>query len=515
MADVFISYAWDDDAIPPGVPGAKGFVTLIGEGLQYEFKDLGPERPTIWRDDKGIAQAEQITPAIEEALKSSSFLLVVLSPNWMAREWCRNELEAFARYHDAGGGDVRERIIVVGKRHVDPDRRPSYLQGQRGFAFYEVARDAGEIDGEIEYFSHGGIRDDKKYWSQLKSLAEYLRRLTKRPARKERPPAEPAAHPSGRTIYLATPAWDMRAPYNRLANELRGRGHTVVPDPDKDIPLDASTTATIDSALKEAEISIHLLGEKVGPPAPDHQQPIVKLQLERAGVQAAAAEHAGFHRLIWAPKLLPAAGGAENGAKSAGGAAERDPIGVLVRFHRQLPTDKIEGDSLSRFVDFLNEHLIKITPPRPSVPLAPAGGGDTRIYLCHSDKDERYAGALAEALRQRHIEAMLPALKGRDAETFNDQLLAECDAVAVCWASEEENWVRAQAYRLRDWRGLRRTRQFIFRAVILGPPPVGRKKIAKLLCPPSVIDLIVDLTDEAAPTPEHLDPLVPAARPTS
>jgi len=42
--------------------------------------------------------------------------------------------------------------------------------------------------------------------------------------------------------------------------------------------MDSSATSFIDTALKEAEIAIHLLGEKAGA-APEDQLPIVKLQL--------------------------------------------------------------------------------------------------------------------------------------------------------------------------------------------------------------------------------------------
>jgi hypothetical protein len=333
-----------------------------------------------------------------------------------------------------------------------------------------------------------------------------------RAQREEQPPAESTTAASGRTIFLAKPASDMRAAYGRLVKELCGKGHAVVPDPAADIPLDATATAFIDAALNEAEISLHLLGDKTGP-APEDASPILKLQLDRAAAKAAAAGGSGFHRLIWAPKQPEAAGEAPGGAVPATAAADRDPLGVLARFDRQLPTDKIEGDTLSRFVDFLNAHLIAIAPRATGGAVAP-GGGDTRVYLCHSSEDAAYALDLAAALQQRNIEPMLPVLDGPDAETrkFNEQMLADCDAVALCWATASECWVRAQANRLRDWHGLGRARQFVYRAVVAAPPPGGRKKAAKLLCSPSEIDLIVDLTDKVPLEPGSLDPLVPAAR---
>jgi hypothetical protein len=156
VSDIFISYARDDDVPPPGVFAGKGFVTFLDEALRYEFRDLGPERPKIWRDTKRISDGAQFSPELEEALRRASFLLVILSPNWMARPWCKRELDTFAKYHGPDG--LRERIIVVSKRHIDRSRRPSLLQGQTGFEFYVRNDDREEIVGDLEFFSRGQVQ---------------------------------------------------------------------------------------------------------------------------------------------------------------------------------------------------------------------------------------------------------------------------------------------------------------------------------------------------------------------
>src|ERR1700741_2858158 len=116
---IFISSARDDEARPPGAPDSLGFVTTLHDQLLFEFKRLGHPRPKLWRDTKSIEKAHQFEPRLEEAIKKSSLLLVVLSKNWMASEWCRRELETFAE-HWRGDPRLRERIIVASKRHVDP-----------------------------------------------------------------------------------------------------------------------------------------------------------------------------------------------------------------------------------------------------------------------------------------------------------------------------------------------------------------------------------------------------------
>jgi hypothetical protein len=503
VVDIFVSYARDDDLPPPDKPDRKGFVTFLDESIRYEFRDLGPDRPKIWRDTKRIADGAQFTPEIEEALKQASTLLVVLSPNWMASAWCKRELDTFAKLHGPDG--LHERVIVVSKRYVDPDKRPSLLQGQSGFAFYVRNEDPEEITLDVEFFDRGEPRDDR-YWAKLKALAAYLLR------RKPPPDQPPASYPpTGRTIYVAKPASDMRAGYDRIISELVGKGHTVVPPPAEDIPLD-SAVAVIDAALSNAEIAVHLLGERSGE-APEDQPPMVKLQLARAAAREGKDGAKKFHRLIWAPSLWTAPADASQPAREI----TRHPIDVLTRFDCQLPTDKVEGDSLSKFVDFLNQHLVAIAPPRAVPTLPPDMTGDVRLYLYHSAEDTDYALNLAQALQERKLETLFPAFEGPEADTrsFNSKQLAACDAVILCWASASEVWVRAQASGLRNWHELGRSQQFFYRAVIAAPPPGVRKKALKALFPRSEIDLVVDLSDKETLTADLLDGLVPTAAATA
>jgi hypothetical protein len=523
---IFISYARDDDRPAPDLPETKGFVTFLRDMLVYEFSKLGASRPKIWRDTNRIAQGDQFEIMIEEAIAQSAILLVVLSQVWMARDFCQRELKRFAeRWKDEGPEGIRSRIVVVGKRHVDPDKRPSLLQHQQGFEFYSM-NDPEDVGFELEFYSRGRIRDPR-FETLMEQLAAYLWRKAERLSGGKPEPAAQAAQAAqaspfigvaagpkrppanGRSIYLAKPADDMREPYSRIAKELEGRGYAIVPAIDSELPRDSSALAYIDTALTEAELSIHLVGEKPGF-APDDVKldRIVKLQLSRAGARVdeapapGAVPHRAFRRIVWAPRLI------EGSSVPDEAPAERDPLAVLAAFDRQLATDKIEGDTLSKFVDFLVQHLL-LSAPSASMP-APIEAADTRLYLCHSEQDAEYVGELAEALQQRQIEIVYPAFEGpeRELKNFHREQLTLCDAVALCWAKAPEVWVRAHASELRDPHGLGRTKPFAYRSVVAGPPPGMRKKV-KGLFPPREIDFVVDLMDKGRPSPEMLDQLVP------
>jgi hypothetical protein len=236
----------------------------------------------------------------------------------------------------------------------------------------------------------------------------------------------------------------------------------------------------------------------------------VKLQLARAATKVSKDASKRFHRVIWAPSVW----GLPSSAGQPPTETTRHPLDVIAKFDQQLTTDKIEGDSLSKFVDFLNQHLTVITPARPITLSAPDADGDVRLFVFHSQEDSDYALSLAEAMRQRRLEALLPVFDGQEAEirSFNNKQLAECDGVIVCWASASEVWVRAQASGLRNWSALGRSKQFCYRAVVAAPPPGARKRAGKLLFPRSEIDLVIDLSEKKIPTADLLDVLMPAAQ---
>ncbi|MGH6797896.1 MAG: hypothetical protein ACREDI_05880, partial [Roseiarcus sp.] len=183
---------------------------------------------------------------------------------------------------------------------------------------------------------------------------------------------------------------------------------------------------------------------------------------------------------------------------------------VLERFDAQIPTDKIDGDILSKFIEFLFQYLAETSPRR--APKAPANG-KFEVYLAYHGADEDYAGAVVEALRGSPVKIQIPAA-GSDAETrrYNDDLLLSCDAVTLCWANASEVWVRSEADKLKDWETLGRKQQFAFRSLIAGPPPAPHKRaqFMRLLFQDGQFDKILDLVEKGSPTAELLAGLAPA-----
>ena len=220
-----------------------------------------------------------------------------------------------------------------------------------------------------------------------------------------------------------------------------------------------------------------------------------------------ASKERHFWRIVWAPKALTEQGSPDS-------SSPRDPLGVLANFDQYRPSDKVEGDNLSKFVEFLIQHLEKTTPSRE---LAQDAAAQSRVYLYHRLEDQDYAVELALALKDRQIEPIIPALEGdaADLSSHHRQNLLQCDAVILCWANASEVWARATARELSEWRGLGRTKSFAYRALVAGPPPAARKSVMVKLPPRSDIDIVLDLTASPKPLPEALDQLVLSVGPAA
>ena len=504
MSDVqiFMSYARADNAAPPGLSGAQGFVTALHGQLEFKFQDLGAPRPNIWWDKRNVDDGQFFDPIIEQGIEQSDLFLVILSRNWLHSEYCRKELELFRKRWSAGDDyrNVRHRLIIARKNHVD-EEIPEILNGQTGYEFFRYDGPR-TIERELPFFDNGRPTDSA-FQQRGSDLGGYLWRAARNIQRRVSPkinnPLEeikPRAEVprNGRTVYLAKPARDMRQTYQRIERALYQWGFDVVPQLLEDVPYDGPAADFVDEGLMRAEVAVHLVGADPGY-APADADRIVSLQLERAALRAESSEAvagvAPFHRIVWAPKIL-------EGGAGAADAAPRNPVAVLEAFNRVVAGDKIEGDTSSRLIDFLSDHL-KRTAPKVEKGVLQSVAGDAKVYLYHAEEDSEYAADLAAEMQklENPIEPWLPAFDGTlsEIDAWHRKKMEECDAVVMCWAAASEIWIKAHADELKDWQGPHRPGKFAFRGLIAGPPPGSRKKILLRIPPRSQIDRVLDLTE--------------------
>ncbi len=500
----FISYARDDDNVPPSSEGGKGFVTALRENLAFEFRDKGGVVPEMWWDRRKVAPHDQFDPVIQEGVENSELFVVIFSRNWLSSAYCNRELEMFVdHWKHLGERALKERIWIVSKQYIDPNRRPLPLQGQSSYEFF--AREKTDAEGEEqEYFRYG--KPQSGYDDVIRTLAQNLWKRAQGsqsvPAARLSPP-EPqggstAPGEKRRVICVAKTAADMRAPYARVVEELERRNYEIRPAASESIPVEEAREF-VQSAMADAEASIHLLGEAPGG-QPDGCPPIVQFQLELAAQRAKA--DANYKRIVWAPKVLVG----ENGA----GSIERDPLAVLGKFGEQLASDKIDGSEISAFVEFVVQHLERIAP-LPDVAGKQLGAGDS-VYLDFSEKDWDYAEQCMDILEEHKIYAAVPAFdkeEPRKTEAVNRKKLQNCDAVVLCWSKAPDNWVDSKEQALEESKKLGRAKPFTLRALVAGPPSDNPAKKVRLRRKQSKgIDVTLDLTKYQAVPPNGLDPLI-------
>lgn len=407
---VFVSHAHDDDELPPDGRStkAKGFVSYLVGQLTYELNQLGLGRG-VWFDRSKLKSGHNFNEIIADELEKSDILLAIVSNNFVASDYCQDELNLFvAKLKTQPSG--HQCILRVDKQDVANDRLPDYLRDIHTIPFYAKEPGSGEI---AEFYWRGRPTRRRALEIAIKQLADdiFARLGEHNPIDLTEPPLSYPLPGCTRTVYVAKPAMDLEDAYQTLVRELQGRNIAVVPDPNRNIPTDgAAAAAFVNDAMDNADLSIHLLGHRRGW-QPEGLPHIVPLQLIAA--RETAGRKPNFQRLIWAPKIVP--GGPDN-------APERDPVEVLAQLDSSTPHDEVVGDTAARFKDFV---LQRVLPPTPPVT-------QTSIFVAAAAADAQCAAQAVGAVK---------ALGARPTgATFNAGFKAAqtCDHIIICWGAAEE-----------------------------------------------------------------------------
>lgn len=181
--DLFISYAWNDNVPDPAVgqEWVTTFYQSLERALSTAFLNTDPERqlakserPTIWFDQR-LSSEVKITPEIEDGVRQSACLLVVMSPSYANSDWCKEELELFLEASPNGPIFVVEHRPLMDLLDEKTAENPralwhSALRDRNGRQFWKsdplgrfvrpyglpkaTAEDTPEFFEEVLYLSH-------------------------------------------------------------------------------------------------------------------------------------------------------------------------------------------------------------------------------------------------------------------------------------------------------------------------------------------------------------------------
>lgn len=120
--DIFVSYAHVDNQLLPGADA--GWVTTLVKGLKIKLSEkLGrKENYSLWMDPQ-LDGNVPITSEIMDTLRSSATLLIIMSPGYLASEWCHREKNAFL---NTVKEQVRSgsRVFIVERNKIETSKYP-------------------------------------------------------------------------------------------------------------------------------------------------------------------------------------------------------------------------------------------------------------------------------------------------------------------------------------------------------------------------------------------------------
>lgn len=474
--DIFISYAHVDNE--PLFEEEHGWISSFHRELAVVLaRKLGRrDSVSIWRDLK-VQGNDEFDDTISAAYRQSAVAVFVVSPGFIASEWCCRELTQFCSQLDAALDERLEgksRVLKVLLSHVPYEEMPEpvreLLNKTTGYPFYHF----DPASGREEAFRRTKEQDeDRRYWSTLDDLARNLADLLKTMRRhggveedgedgEETVPARGAVASTAAApaVYLAEATDDLEPDREDLRRTLLQRGVTVLPDRPLD-PDDEELVEQVRADLGKAALSIHLLGSFYGKKPAGETRSYTHVQLDLAA--EAALERAGSEkelpRFIWIPRSLDVASLRED-QKQLVKAVEEEPDSASPAAVLKVGLEELKETVI--------EKLAELFPP-PAEPVVAETPGAV-VYVSCRPEDDPEADEICNLLRAANHDVVLPIRTGSEAELDKHYRtnLQYCDALLVLYANSPLPWVREEILKVR--RLLAGRRDFVM-SIYDGPPP--------------------------------------------
>jgi len=483
--DIFISYAHLDDRSP--FADEKGWIDLLHERLSVLVSQALGYELRIWRDGHNLQGNDELQGAIGEGVTHALLLVPIISPRYVQSDWCNREMEAFHASEPpshAVAPDFRSRIFKVAKTPL-PDHlkklEPEHIRNLIGYQFY------GEdgLDGLLHEFSSDP--KDKSYWKTLNRLVsdvtKTLIELKYSPSSQSAGGAAKAVAastpslivpatiaPNGaevaKLVYLAETTSDLTKERELVRDELRQRGHGVLPE--QKLPLEdlKQTEEAVRANLARCALSVHLVGTRYGTTPEDDTRSVVRIQEELAAERGAS--NPAFLRLLWMPPELMTASMTINDDRQKS-------------FVTELQTRLTAGaELLQTSVEDLKTRIVeKLNPPAKTTARDGRPSKLKQVYLICENRDRSLVRPIKQYLFQQNLEVITWLDEGGGTDTLMDyhrKNLRECDAALVYFGSGDEAWVRKNLEDLEKAYGYGREADWLANAVYVGSPPSEQKE---------------------------------------
>jgi len=420
--DIFISYAIIDDEPFPGAD--NGWVTTLIKALKnYLGKYLGcSEAFSLWMEPQARGNTA-VTPDTLVQLENSATFVLILSPAYLASEWCRLELNAFLANVDDKAG----RIFVV--EHNKVDERPARLSDLRGYQFW-VADDAGKprilampkpnYDREPEYIQRIDdlARDLVEKLEALKTQIPPDASWLKKETSSLKGQAEISVISPRATVFLAEVTDDLQEHRNQVKRYLEQQNIQVVPDKLYFFPGENAVEQlreTMVADLRQSSLFVQLVSH-LNPQRPPGMSSTPQLQYECAQALALPILQWGDSSVIDAESIF-------------------------------LNSAQLLTGSFENFKQYIIQQLDNIEVQREKQRQRQPLPYDV-IFINIVPKDKSLADEIGDRLLEQGIgsgmplleKAMTPAEKRLELENN----LQDCDAVIMLYDKSLDDWLGEQ-----------------------------------------------------------------------
>jgi len=372
---------------------------------------------SVWKDQYNLRGNNALTPEIKAELERTAIFIAILSPGYLASEWCPDEARFFVqRFADDLGG----RVFVVEKANLDDAAVvPQQLTGRRNYRFWYV-----DDNKQPRTFAKPMPEEQEiQYFRQVQDLARDVRSKLK--AMAGGPPLQPpearpltgsqanGGNASG-VAFLAEVTDDLEFRRLEIRRYLEQQGTLVLPE--AGLPLGrAQFEAALDTDLARSRVFVQLLGPMPGKMPPDVPDGYGWLQVD-------LARRRGMSVLQWrSPEL--------------------NLTGIEWPRHRALlELETVQATSLETFKSAVAAALAPPPPPPP-----PRATGDRPfVFLNTEPRHGKIAAEIRAAIGGRAVLAE-PLRDGpaEDVRTDFEQNLIDCDAMVMVYA-DNAGWARAQ-----------------------------------------------------------------------
>ncbi|HYK44683.1 MAG TPA: toll/interleukin-1 receptor domain-containing protein [Parafilimonas sp.] len=295
--DIFISYAHVDNETIFGQ--RDGWIEQFYKNLNLLLaKRMGRmDTIKIWWDNKKLDGSRLFDESIKEGIRQSAIMLSIVSPGYLASEYCMSELQLFHKksQQEATGLKVgdRSRILNILLNNIPYTQWPAELGGTTGFHFHDAVQ-SGEFGDPID-FNH------PHFTTKMKELRDSVLALCER-FHNVHSVLPLTAHAEQQTrenftIFFGEVADTLRSARKRTISDLEKKGFNIiygVPPPD-----DAEAhEQRVKDELKKTELAVHLLDQYPGRDIPGSDDQWYSQKQAELALQFAKS------KIVWVPAEL-------------------------------------------------------------------------------------------------------------------------------------------------------------------------------------------------------------------